>query len=45
MLEREYMQKWVDEILEIARGDWSNEILLNKLHAELKLAEHYRRIR
>ena len=30
------MQKWADEILQIAQGDWNNLILLNKLYAELK---------
>ena len=35
-MEREYMQKWADELLEIAQGNWGNLILLNKLLSELK---------
>ena len=33
---RPYMDKWADEILEIVRADWENQVLLQKLLSELK---------
>lgn len=36
MADRPYMDKWADDILRIAQGDWSNPVLLNHLYKELK---------
>lgn len=36
MTDRPYMDKWADDILKIAEGDWSNPVLLNHLYKELK---------
>lgn len=35
-MDREYIQKWANEILQIARSDWNNLVLLEILLAELK---------